>query len=273
MELREATIIVTGAARGIGLAVAEACAERGAKVAMADVLGEALAASAATLAARGAVVLPVTADVTDPAQVEDMVERAESRLGPVAALVNNAGTFSYVGPLWEAPPERWFRDIRVNLFGSFLCCRAVLRKMVPRGRGYVINMVSSGGVGDPHAYSTSYASSKAGLMRLTEGLAREVAPHGVKVFALAPPAVATEMTRFIMEDPGGRAWRPEFRERFADGAAFQPASLVARWVTDLLGGRADALTGRYFLATRDFEEVVARTEAILRDDLMTLRIT
>ena len=239
---------------------------------MADILADDLARSADGVRASGATVLPVVADVTDAAQVDRMIEQAEAELGPIDALVNNAATFSYVGPLWEAPPEKWFRDIRVNLFGGFLCCRAALRKMVPRGRGYVINIVSSGGVGDPHAYSTSYASSKTALMRLTEGLAREAAPHGVKVFALAPPAIRTEMTRFIMDDPGGRKWRPEFRERFADGKRFHPASLIGQWTVNLLSGRADALTGRYFLATRDFDEVVAQTGRILQDDAMTLRI-
>jgi NAD(P)-dependent dehydrogenase (short-subunit alcohol dehydrogenase family) len=272
MDLQGATIVVTGAARGIGLAITECCAQRGAKVAMADVLTDDLAASAARLQSAGAAVLPIVADVTDAEQVEAMVTRAERELGPIDALINNAATFSYVGPLWEASPETWFRDIRVGLFGSFLCCRSVLRRMVPRGRGYVINMVSSGGVGDPHAYSTGYACAKTALMRLTEGLAKEVAPHGIKAFALAPPAVHTEMTQFIMDDPGGRRWRPEFHERFADGRAFHPASLLGRWTVDLLSGTADALTGRYFLATRDFEEVVAQAETILKDDLMTLRI-
>ena len=109
-------------------------------------------------------------------------------------------------------------------------------------------------------------------MRMTEGLAREVSPHGIKVFALAPPAVQTEMTQFIMDDPGGRKWRPEFKERFADGSAFQPAALLGQWTINLLSGRADVLTGRYFLATRDFDEVVAQAERILAEDLMTLRI-
>ncbi len=144
--------------------------------------------------------------------------------------------------------------------------------MVPRGRGYVINMVSSGGVGDPHPYSTSYACAKTALMRLTEGLAKEAAPHGIKVFALAPPAVQTEMTRSIMDDPGGRKWRPEFRRHYADGRTFHPASLIGRWVVNLLGGQADALTGRYFLATRTFKEVVEETAGILEEDRMTLRI-
>ncbi len=99
MGLRGATIVVTGAARGIGLTVVQACAERGAKVAMVDVLEDELAKSAYRMAVEGHAVLPIIADVSDPASVETMVGRVEAELGRMDALVNNAATFSYVGPL------------------------------------------------------------------------------------------------------------------------------------------------------------------------------
>lgn len=271
MDLHEAVVVVTGAARGIGACMARAFAAQGARVGLVDVLAGELQQIADRVAAAGATVLPLPADVTDPSDVAEVVARVEDELGPISVHVNNAGTFSYIGPLWEADPDRWFRDVRVNLYGSFLCCRAVVARMVARGAGYVINVVSSGGVGDPHPYSTSYASSKAGLMRLTEGLAKEAEPHGVKVFALAPPAVLTEMTRFIMTDPGGRKWRPTFEHIFSEGRD-HPAECVADVAVKLVSGRADALTGRYFLATRDFDRTVEQTDAILEGDLMTLRL-
>ena len=270
MELRGAVAVVTGAARGIGKAIAEAFAAQGARVALVDVLEDQLEQTALELREAGRTVLPIVTDITAPDQVEQMAAQVEAALGPADILVNNAGTFSVIAPVWEADPEKWFRDLRVNLYGSFLCSRAFVRRMVERGGGYVINVVSSGGVGDPHPYSTSYASSKAGLMRLTEGMAKELEGHGVKVFALAPPAILTEMTRFIMSDPGGRKWRPEFGRRLEGGG--HPPELVARLALQLVSGKADALTGRYFLATSDFGEIVAQTEAILREDLLTLRI-
>jgi len=271
MELEGAVAAVTGAARGIGKAIAQAFAARGARVALVDILEDELQTTASELRDAGLTVLPVVTDVTVPAQVETMAEIVQRDLGPVDILVNNAGTFSVIAPVWEADPDKWFRDVRVNLYGSFLCCRAIVKGMVGRGAGYVINIISSGGVGDPHPYSTSYASSKTGLMRLTEGLAKEAEPHGVKVFALAPPAILTEMTRFIMNDPGGRRWRPGFGEQLREGRGLPPA-LVAEYALKLVSGRADALTGRYFLATTDFDEVVEQTDAILRDDMLTLRI-
>ena len=271
MELNGAVAIVTGAARGIGRAIAEAYAAHGARVALVDILDEQLEATAREMTAAGRVVLPIVTDITVPAQVDAMAAEVADGLGPADILVNNAATFSVIGPVWEADPDKWFHDIEVNLYGSFLCSRAVVKGMVERQRGYVINIVSSGGVSDPHPYSTSYATSKTALMRLTEGLANEAQSHGVRVFALAPPAVLTEMTKFIMDDPGGRKWRPGFDRIFEEGHD-SPPEVVADLAVKLVSGRADALTGRYFLATGDFDEIVGQTEAILDGDLLTLRI-
>jgi NAD(P)-dependent dehydrogenase (short-subunit alcohol dehydrogenase family) len=217
------------------------------------------------------VVLPIVADITDAAQVGALVAEAEVDLGPVDILVNCAGTFSVIGPVWEVDPEKWFHDVRVNLYGSFLVSRAVVGRMVTRHRGYVINIVSSGGVGDPHPYSTSYASSKTGLMRLTEGLAKEVEGYGIKVFAVAPPAVLTEMTRFIIDDPGGKRWRPGFSRMFEEGRDASPEA-VADLCLRLVCGEADELSGRYILFTQDLDELVAHAGEIVERDLWTLRI-
>ena len=271
MELDGAVAVVTGAARGIGKAIAQAFAAKGARVALVDILANELDKTAAELGASGATILPVVADITDPAQVEAMAARVEDTLGPIDVQVNNAGTFSWIGPVWEADPERWFRDIRVNLYGSFLCCRAAVKRMVERKRGYVINMASSGGVGDPHPHCTSYASSKAGLVRLTEGLAKEAEPHGIKVFAIGPPAILTDMTRFILDDPAGQRWRPGFADIFSEGRD-HPPQLVADLCLNLVSGRADALTGRFFLATRDFDDTIAQTDAIVAADRLALRL-
>lgn len=271
MQLNNAVAIVTGSARGIGRSIAEALAAQGASVAIVDILGDQLVKTAAEMRESGATILPVVADTTQVSQVDGMAEKVENELGPVDVLVNNAGTFSYIGPVWEADPEKWFRDIRVNLYGSFLVCRAVVGGMVEREKGHVINIVSSGGVGDPHAHSTSYASSKTGLMRLTEGLAREVKEHGVKVFAVGPPAILTEMTKFIMDDPGGKEWRPGFGKNLLEGRGHKP-EVVADFIVELLSGKADHLTGRYLLPHQSLDEILERSDEILSKDLLTLRI-
>ena len=270
-QLADRVVLITGAARGIGRAIAAAFAGRRARVAAVDILANELESVARELRGTGAQVHPVAADVTDVGSVDTMVAQIEDELGPVDILVNNAGTFSYIGPVWEADPETWFRDVRVNLYGSFLCCRAVVRRMVQRGGGYVINIATTGGVSDPHPYSTSYACSKTALVRLTEALAIEAEPHGVKAFAVGPPAILTEMTKFIMTDAGGRKWRPGFGRIFADGRG-HPPELVADLCLRLVSGRADRLSGRFFCATHDFDEIIARTHEIIEGDLLALRL-
>ena len=219
----------------------------------------------------GVETLPVVTDITDPAQVETMAAQVMAAYRRVDVLVNCAGTFSVIGPVWEVDPERWFRDIRVNLYGNFLVCHSLVGHMVERGSGYVVNIVSTGGLSDPHPHCTSYASSKTGLMRLTEGLAAETAEHGLKVFAVGPPAILTDMTRFILEDEGGKKWRPGFDRFFAEGRDYPPEA-VAETVLTLVSGRADALTGRYFDVRDDLDALFAQTDDILAEDRLTLRI-
>jgi 3-oxoacyl-[acyl-carrier protein] reductase len=271
MELSGAIAVVTGAARGIGRKIAETISAQGARVAIVDVLGDQLKKAASEMEESGATVLPIVTDVTEVSQVDAMADKVQDELGSVDILVNNAGTFSYIGPVWEADPEKWFRDIRVNLYGNFLVCRAIVKGMIKQKKGYVINIVSSGGVGDPHPYSTSYASSKTGLMRLTEGLAKEVQEHGVKVFAVGPPAILTEMTKFIMDDPGGKKWRPGFGKGLLEGRGHKP-EVVADFILQLVSGKADSLTGRYFLPHQNLHEIIERTDEIVSKDLLTLRI-
>ena len=248
-----------------------AFAAEGAKLALGDILADELADTAAMVADAGGSALIARVDVSDSDEVSRFARRVRADLGAPDVLVNNAGTFSVIAPVWEADPSAWMRDVQTNLGGAFHMCHAFVGGMVERGRGCVINVVSSGSVGDPHPYCTSYASSKAGLMRLTEGLAAETCEHGTKVFAVAPPAVLTNMTRFIMDDPGGRKWRPAFRRLLRDGRD-TPPERVAETMLVLASGRADQLSGRFIRASDDIDDLIARADEITQGDLLTLRI-
>lgn len=264
-------VVVSGAGRGIGKAIAGEFAEQGARVVLADISQVDLDDTAREFRTAGYQIHPCVTDTTSPDSVDALCNEVHETFGLIDVLINNAGTFSSIAPVWETDPEKWFRDIRVNLYGSFLMCRRFVRDLVEKQSGYVVNIVSSGGVGDPHAYMTSYASSKTGLMRLTEGLAKEVAPYNVKVFAVAPPAILTRMTRFIMDDDGGKKWRPEFKDVFDQGGDYPP-ELISQLILRLVDGSADVLTGRYILATDDLDKTLAQADAILEGDLLTLRI-
>lgn len=260
---------LTGAAGGLGRAIAARLLAEGYRVALLDVSEEALASAARAL---GEGALPLHADVTSRESVDAAVGECERALGPVDLLINNAGTFSVCAPMWECDPELWLRDIRVNLYGTFLMCNRITGGMVERGAGRVVNVVSSGGVLDAHPYGTSYAASKSGVTRMTEGLAHELREHGVQTFAVAPPAVLTDMTRFLIEDPQARTYRPLIAEIFEKGEN-HPPELVAELVAVLASGRADALTGRYFLPHENYESIIADAERVVADDLWTLRIS
>ena len=183
---------VTGGSRGIGRAIVNALAERGAAVAFTYVAREAEAREVeAALAAAGTRALAVRCDVSRPEDVVAFFERVQAALGPVDILVNNAG-ITRDAMFAMMSPERWNEVLAVNLGGPFHCTRAVVRGMMVRRWGRVINLVSPsarlGVVGQ-----ANYAASKGGLISLTRTLSRELARHGVLVNAVSPGLVDTEM--------------------------------------------------------------------------------
>lgn len=270
--------IVTGAARGIGRAIAEMLLQMPMNVCLVDLSSDDLSRTADQLRAKcikmssTARVVARDGDICKPDDVAAAVQSATAQLGAIDLLVNNAGTFSTIGPTWETDPERWFTDVKTNLYGTYLMTRAVLAGMVTRRAGRIITIVSSGGVGDPHPYSTSYAASKTGAMRFVEGVAAETADHGIRVFALAPPAVPTAMSRYIAEDPQGARWRPGFRAHLDDPEHTMTPSQIGAPVTELASGAYDRLSGRYIDARRGLSFYADNMDRILAEDLWTLRI-
>lgn len=270
MELNKAVVIVTGGARGLGRAIGEGFAARGSRVALVDILEDELHRVAAEIEGTGATAVAIAADITDCRQVEAMAEQVRQELGPADVLVNNAGSLSAIGPVWEVDPDLWTRDVTVNLIGTFLVTRAVVNQMIQRRQGCVINLVGAG-VDAPHLYTTGYDSSKAGIVRLTEALAREAEEFGIKAFTLFPGTVRTKMTEFISDSAEGRRWRPQFKD-YLDGDGAVAADLAVRACLELASGRADALSGRWLSALCELDGYVGRSEAILSDNLLTLRL-
>jgi 3-oxoacyl-[acyl-carrier protein] reductase len=192
MKLLDQVAVVTGGARGIGGGIAAALAAEGADVAVADVLGEDVAEpvlrAIRDARRRG---LHVPTDVSDEVSVRAMVERVEVELGPVDILVNNAGVISQ-HLLHELPVEEWDRVLGVNLRGVFLCTRFVLPGMLERRSGKIINVASQlGQIGGTEM--VHYSASKGGVIAFTKALAREVSTQGVRVNAIAPGPILTDM--------------------------------------------------------------------------------
>jgi NAD(P)-dependent dehydrogenase (short-subunit alcohol dehydrogenase family) len=185
MQLAGKVAIVTGGAQGIGYAVAEALAGRGAALVVADIAGATEAAG--RLVAQGARAIGIAGDVASEPDTAAMAEAATSAFGGVDILVNNAGIYATLKPkpFEQIDPAEWRRVMEVNVFGIFLCVRAVLPAMKARGGGRVIN-ISSGVAFKGNPNMAHYVASKGAVVSLTRALATELGPHAILVNSVAP---------------------------------------------------------------------------------------
>jgi 3-oxoacyl-[acyl-carrier protein] reductase len=201
-SLRGKNALVTGAGKGIGRAVAVALAREGVNVGLLARTGSQLEEVAADVEAQGVKAAVVTADVADITAVNSAVEQVIRELGSVDILINNAGTASF-GKFLELEPEEWERNVKVNLFGVYYMTRAVLPGMIERKQGDIINISSTAGQRGA-AVTSAYSASKFGLMGLTESLMQEVRKHNIRVSALTPSTVVTDLAysqNLIAGDP------------------------------------------------------------------------
>ncbi len=202
-DLGGKTAIVTGGGRGLGLHMAEALAEAGARLAICSRRKEQLEEAREHLErAGGRKVLALGCDVTDPEQVEEVVRRTVEDFGSVDIVVNNSGA-TWGAPPLEMPLERFDHVMRVNVRGTFLMSRSAARRMIERGSGgTIVNVSSVAGLvgGDPRYMQTvGYNASKGAIISMTRDLATSWAPHGIRVNAIAPGWFPTRMSRGLIE--------------------------------------------------------------------------
>jgi 3-oxoacyl-[acyl-carrier protein] reductase len=242
-DLSGQVAIVTGAARGLGRAIAESLAGCGAKVACIDVNAETLNGTVSEIKAAGGTAEAFVCDVTKSEQVNQTVDEVSKKLGGLNILVNNAG-ITRDGLVMRMKDEDWDAVLGINLRGTFLFTRAVIRPMLKAERGRIINIASVAGLmGNPG--QTNYSASKAGVIGLTRTVAKEVASRGVTVNAVAPGFIATEMAAKLgadklelikKETPLGRLGEPQ---DIADAVLFlasEAASFITGQVLTVDGG-------------------------------------
>lgn len=234
--------LVTGGGQGIGRAYAHALGEAGAAVAVVDIDPAMAEATVAELKAKGVDALPLVVDVTQPRQVQKMVDSVLQRWGRLTIGVNNAG----IG-LWEAAETmtgaQWDRVLDLNLKAVFLCCQAEGRIMLEAGYGKIINTASMSGhiVNTPQKQS-AYNASKAGVLHLTRSLAAEWAPRGVRVNSISPGYTRTLLVDKLLETPEGQAMLPEWLRLTPMGRMGEVTDLQGA-IVYLAAEASDAMTG------------------------------
>ena len=192
MRLEGKVVIVTGAAKGIGAAIVEACAREGARIAALDLDGAGVEAVAEKLRSHGTDILPLRADVTRSTDISRALEGVLARWGRVDVLVNNAGGFAVIRATEEITEDEWQAILASNLTSVFLCSKAVLPIMKHQRYGRIVNLASVVGRAGAVRVTSHYAAAKAGVIGFTRHLALEVGADGITVNAVAPGTTATE---------------------------------------------------------------------------------
>lgn len=197
-------VLITGSSRGIGRALASACADAGAHVVINARSSQAVSSAVDEITAAGGAASGRVADVTNPEEVEAMVESIETEIGPIEGLVNNAG-IQRRAPFLEFDIDDYRDVMEMNLVSPFIVSQAVARRMATRGKGNIVNIGSvQSQLGRPTI--VPYTASKGGVVLLTKGMCADLGPLGIQVNCVAPGYFATELTQALVDDPTFSGW-------------------------------------------------------------------
>lgn len=210
LDLKGKTVLITGSGSGMGQHMAVGFAKEGAKIAVNDIDGDAVAETVKLVAEAGGTAHDATADITDLATVRDMIAGAESALGGIDILVNNAALLTEHTLFLETDPDACAREIAVILGGTMNCARAVLPGMIERTAGKIVNIATdAAGVGQER--EVNYSAAKGGVIAFTKSLAKEVGRHNINVNVVSPGATNSPMRIGLQEQLrqklGDEAWK------------------------------------------------------------------
>jgi 3-oxoacyl-[acyl-carrier protein] reductase len=243
IDLEGRSAIVTGGAQGFGRAIAQRFVASGARVAIWDHDYDLAQRAVVEL---GSNVIALKADVSNVEDVQRVTSTTLEALGRIDILVNNAGVAGSVTPLWETETAEWRRVLRINLEGTFVCCKAVIPSMVSQNYGRIINVASvAGKEGNPN--SAHYSASKAGVIGLTKSLGKELARYDISVNAVTPTAAQTaildampqqRIDYILSKIPRGRFLKVEEMAAMVAWMASEECTYTTGAIFDLSGGRA-----------------------------------
>ena len=274
MKLSGVNAIITGGSQGLGRIIAEHFLREGANVVICARSGRDLASTAQELTASFPErrIIAKTCDVAEETQVNELVAFATRELGTLQALVLNAGVYGPMGPTETVDLGEWRRAIEINLFGVLLPCRAIIPTFKQAGKGKIV-ILSGGGATNPLPNISSYAASKAAVVRLMETLAEELRPYRVDVNAIAPGALATRLVDEVLAagpEKVGAAFYEKNRQWKEKGAT--PLSLGAELAVHLASSESDGITGKLISAQWDpWRKLREYRDALASSDIYCLR--
>ena len=271
MILRDKVSIITGGSGGIGRAVASTFAKEGSNLVLTSRTRSQLEEVRNDLGNHGSTIEVFETDVSNPKQVKSLVAFALERFSTIDILVNCAGIYGPIGLITDVDYDKWTETININLYGTFLCMKAVLPTMIKNRKGKIINF-SGGGATSPFPRFSAYAVSKAAVVGLTETIAEEVKEYNIDVNAIAPGAVNTRLLDQVLragEAAGKDFLEKAIRQKREGGIPPEKAAALAVF---LASSKSDGLTGRLISAVwDDWEEMSNRIPDIMSSDLYTLR--
>ena len=273
MKLKNVNTLITGASQGLGKAIAGHFLREGANAVICARGEKELFATRDELAKQfpSQKVLAKTCDVSNEAQVNDLVAFTLRELGPLHALVLNAGVYGPMGATESVPLDEWRRAMDINLYGVLLPCRAVIPLFKKNGRGKIV-VLSGGGATNPMPNISAYAASKAAVIRLVETLAGELKPFRVDVNAIAPGALKTRFVDQVLAagpEKVGEAFFAKNKQWAQTGAV--PLELGANLAVYLASAQSDGITGKLISAQWDPWEKLHEFKGDLDSDIYTLR--
>jgi NAD(P)-dependent dehydrogenase (short-subunit alcohol dehydrogenase family) len=251
-RLKDRVAIVTGSGQGMGLAIAGSCAKEGAKIVITDINDETIAKAVEDIKGKGSDALGIKMDVTNKAQIREMVETVVRKWGHIDILVNNAGgalNTPYI--LEEIEEKHWDLVVNVNLKGAFFCCQQVIPQMVKQGSGVIVNISALAGHWRASLAGVQYTAAKAGVEGLSRQFAYDFGPKGIRVNALAPTVTMTgarmqglwdkkgdsEQERILKEVPLRRLSTPDEIGAAVVFLASDESSYITGITLDVNGGR------------------------------------
>lgn len=272
MNLQDKVAVVTGASAGVGRELAREFARQGARVVCAARRKEKIKKTAALIEEEGGKAIYLKTDVTENEQVQRLFETTIDTYGQADLLFNNAGSLNAVGATWELDIDLWWHDVKVNLLGTYLCCRAFLPHMIERDSGVIINMDGGGGTPGPNVGGSAYGCSKAAILRFTDSLAGELERINSSVMAVCmnPGFVKSEMTVGAVDDEYKAKWLSHVVDLLASDEGVPPDQ-CAKTTMKLLKIISPELNGRIFRQDTDYDQVVKNLQKIKENNLLVLK--